>query len=105
MLRLHCRSARGWACCAAGSQGRLTFCALCALSLSVWLGLLHRISKVLTRYGLSIHVARISTEKGAAIDTFYVRTALGKKPSDEALLLQIQSDLKTELNEQKKDMY
>lgn len=69
------------------------------------LGLLHRISKVLTRYGLSIHVARISTEKGAAIDTFYVRTALGKKPTDEALLLQIQSDLKTELNEQKKDMY
>ena len=70
-----------------------------------WLGLLHRISKVLTRHGLSIHVARISTEKGAAIDTFYVRTALGKKPTDEALLLQIQSDLKTELNEQKRDMY
>ena len=69
------------------------------------LGLLHRISKVLTRHGLSIHVARISTEKGAAIDTFYVRTALGKKPTDEALLLQIQSDLKTELNEQKRDMY
>ncbi len=68
------------------------------------LGLLHRISKVLTRHGLSIHVARISTEKGAAIDTFYVRTALGKKPTDEALLRQIQSDLETELSEQKRDM-
>jgi len=67
------------------------------------LGLLHRISKVLTRHGLSIHVARISTEKGAAIDTFYVRTALGKKPTDEALLRQIQSDLETELSEQKRD--
>ena len=67
------------------------------------LGLLHRISKVLTRHGLSIHVARISTEKGAAIDTFYVRTALGKKPTDEALLRQTQSDLETELSEQKRD--
>jgi [protein-PII] uridylyltransferase len=64
------------------------------------LGLLHRISKVLTRHGLSIHVARISTEKGAAIDTFYVRTAHGKKPTDEALLQKIKSELETELSEQ-----
>jgi len=64
------------------------------------LGLLHRISKVLTRHGLSIHVARISTEKGTAIDTFYVRTAHGKKPTDEALLQKIKSELETELSEQ-----
>ena len=64
------------------------------------LGLLHRISKVLTRHGLSIHVARISTEKGAAIDTFYVRTALGKKPTDESQLQQIQTDLEAELGDQ-----
>jgi len=64
------------------------------------LGLLHRISRVLTRHGLSIHVARISTEKGAAIDTFYVRTAAGKKPTDKALLRQVQSDLEAELSEQ-----
>ncbi len=64
------------------------------------LGLLHRISKVLTQHGLNIHVARISTEKGAAIDTFYVRTALGKKPTDEKLLQQIKSDLKAELSKQ-----
>ena len=63
------------------------------------LGLLHRISRVLTRHGLSIHVARISTEKGAAIDTFYVRTAAGKKPTDKALLQQVQSDLEAELSE------
>ena len=74
------------------------------------LGLLHRISKVLTRHELSIHVARISTEKGAAIDTFYVRTAAGKKPTGKTLLRQVQSDLEAELseqsamsNEQKKD--
>ena len=63
------------------------------------LGLLHRISKVLTRHRLSIHVARISTEKGAAIDTFYVRTAAGKKPTDNALLQQVQADLEAELGE------
>ena len=68
------------------------------------LGLLHRISRGLTRHGLSIHVARISTEKGAAIDTFYVRTAHGKKPTDEALLQKIKSELETELSEQKRDM-
>ncbi|HJL72191.1 MAG TPA: hypothetical protein QGG11_05885, partial [Candidatus Poseidoniia archaeon] len=65
---------------------------------------------VLTRHELSIHVARISTEKGAAIDTFYVRTAAGKKPTGKTLLRQVQSDLEAELseqsamsNEQKKD--
>jgi len=61
------------------------------------LGLLHRISRVLTRHGLSIHVARISTEKGAAIDTFYVRTAAGKKPTDNTLLQQVETDLEAEL--------
>ncbi|HJO08326.1 MAG TPA: ACT domain-containing protein, partial [Verrucomicrobiota bacterium] len=62
------------------------------------LGLLHRISKVLTQHRLNIHVARISTEKGAAIDTFYVRTALGKKPTDKKLLQQIKFDLEAELS-------
>ena len=66
------------------------------------IGLLHRISSVLTRHGLSIHVARISTEKGAAIDTFYVRTMAGKKPTDEAQLSLIRTALETELSRPKK---
>ena len=61
------------------------------------LGLLHRISNVLTRHDLNIHVARISTEKGAAIDTFYVRTMSGGKPTDENKLDELKRALETEL--------
>ena len=61
------------------------------------LGLLHRISNVLTRHDLNIHVARISTEKGAAIDTFYVRTKSGGKPTDENKLDELKRALETEL--------
>ena len=61
------------------------------------LGLLHRISNVLTRHDLNIHVARISTEKGAAIDTFYVRTMSGGKPTDENKLNELKRALETEL--------
>ena len=61
------------------------------------LGLLHRISNVLTRHDLNIHVARISTEKGAAIDTFYVRTMSGGKPTDEEKLDELKRALETEL--------
>jgi len=61
------------------------------------LGLLHRISKVLTRHDLNIHVARICTEKGAAIDTFYVRTMSGGKPTDEEKLDELKRALEAEL--------
>ena len=61
------------------------------------LGLLHRISNVLTQHDLNIHVARISTEKGAAIDTFYVRTMSGGKPTDEEKLDELKRALEAEL--------
>jgi len=44
-------------------------------------GLLYRLSRTLTELNLQIVAARICTEKGAAIDTFYVREHDGSKVS------------------------
>ncbi len=43
------------------------------------LGLLHAISKGLAELGLNISAAKIVTEKGAAIDTFYINETMGEK--------------------------
>lgn len=45
-------------------------------------GLLYAISQTLTDLGLDISTARISTERGAAIDSFYVREVKGGKIND-----------------------
>jgi [protein-PII] uridylyltransferase len=60
-------------------------------------GLLHRIAGVLADFGLDISTARISTEKGAALDTFYVTTAEGKKLTDTDTLKCLMDRLRTEI--------
>jgi [protein-PII] uridylyltransferase len=48
------------------------------------IGFLYRISKTLTDNKVSIVYARITTEKGAALDTFYLVDAEGSKITDQA---------------------
>lgn len=47
------------------------------------IGILYRISKALTDNEISIVYARITTEKGAALDTFYLVDRAGKKMTDQ----------------------
>ncbi len=60
-------------------------------------GLLHRIAGVIADFGLDISIARITTEKGAALDTFHLTTSEGKKVQDEGLLRELTTRLKAEI--------
>jgi [protein-PII] uridylyltransferase len=54
-----------------------------------YLGLLYDVSASLAAQRLSINTARITTEKGAALDTFYLTTPEGKKIEDRIRLRKI----------------
>jgi [protein-PII] uridylyltransferase len=58
------------------------------------LGLLYFLLKALGRMGVQISFSRISTEKGAAIDSFYVTDAEGHKIRDIKSLARMQEALR-----------
>ncbi len=57
------------------------------------LGLLYALLKAFGDEGLEIALSRVSTDKGAAVDTFYVTDELGKKIRDSERLGQLQKAL------------
>jgi [protein-PII] uridylyltransferase len=57
------------------------------------LGLLFALTQTITSLGLDISFAKISTEKGAAIDTFYVQDHAGKPVTDPDRLAAIRAKL------------
>jgi len=62
------------------------------------LGLLHAISQALSEANLNISTARIVTEKGAAIDTFYVNERDGEKVLDSGRREFIERKIRDALN-------
>jgi [protein-PII] uridylyltransferase len=61
------------------------------------LGLLYLILKGFSEAGLNIALSRIATEKGAAMDTFYVTDEEGNKLKDRSKILSIQQLLQKEV--------
>lgn len=46
-------------------------------------GLLHRVAEALHELGLKVHLAKIATNVGQAVDIFFVRELDGRKPTRE----------------------
>lgn len=61
-------------------------------------GLLYRVTRVLSEEGLDIQSAQISTRGEEAADSFYVKTADGKKLADAARMREVRLRLKAELD-------
>lgn len=58
-------------------------------------GLLYDVTRTLADLGLDVDFARISTEKGAAVDTFYVREVGGKMLTGRDRLAEVERRLRT----------
>ena len=62
------------------------------------LGLLYALTRTLTDLSLDISIAKIATEKGAAIDTFYVQDHAGTKITDPERLATIKTKLEAAID-------
>ncbi len=60
-------------------------------------GLLYGVTRVLADLGLEVDFARINTEKGAAVDTFYVREAGGSQVTGKERLAEVERRIRSVL--------
>jgi [protein-PII] uridylyltransferase len=57
------------------------------------IGLLYRLAKVISDFGFDITFARIGTERGVAIDTFYIESANHESVEDTGRLVRLRAAL------------
>ena len=57
------------------------------------IGLLYQISRLITKKGFDISFARIATERGVAMDTFYIKSENSKEDTNTSALLELREGL------------
>ena len=57
------------------------------------IGLLYRISRLITKMGFDIGFARIATERGVAMDTFYIKNEKSEEDTDTSALIELREGL------------
>jgi [protein-PII] uridylyltransferase len=57
------------------------------------IGLLYRISRLITKMGFDIGFARIATERGVAMDTFYIKNERGDEDEHTSALIVLREQL------------
>ena len=57
------------------------------------IGLLYRISRLITKMGFDIGFARIATERGVAMDTFYIKNETSEEDTHTSALIELREEL------------
>ena len=57
------------------------------------IGLLYRISRLITKMGFDIGFARIATERGVAMDTFYIKNEKSEEDTHTSALIELREEL------------
>ena len=57
------------------------------------IGLLYQISRLISKKGFDISFARIATERGVAMDTFYIKNENSKESTHTTALLELREEL------------